>query len=102
MINSFLLDKLPEIKKLLLSHRVKSAYAFGSVCTKNFNEHSDVDLLIDFEDNIDPLDKGESWWEIYYSLKKILKREVDLVTSNSLTNPYFIEEMSRSKQPIYE
>ena len=38
----------PDIIKLCESHKVKSLYAFGSVLTVNFNNESDIDLIVDF------------------------------------------------------
>jgi len=31
----------------------------------------------------------------------LFKRDIDLVTENSLKNPYFIEELNETKQLIY-
>ena len=101
MIHSVIHEKLPEIKNLLRQHHVKSAYVFGSVCTDNFNDQSDVDLLIDFDENLTPVERGELWWGLYYSLKKFLKREIDIVTEKSLQNPFFIQELNETKQLIY-
>lgn len=101
MIHQFLQEKLPEIKNILHKHHVTSAYAFGSVCTNDFNENSDVDLLITIDETIEPLERGELWWELYYSLKKYLNREVDLVNQTSLSNPYFIKELNQTRQHIY-
>ena len=62
MIHPFLKEKLPVINDMLRRHKVERAYAFGSVCTGEFNENSDVDFLISFTDNLDPVDQGEQWW----------------------------------------
>jgi predicted nucleotidyltransferase len=102
MIQPILKDKIPEVIRLLKEHRVKRAYAFGSVCTDNFNSESDIDLLIAFDDGLDPLIYGESYWTLLEELPKILNRPVDLVTEKSLRNPYFIKVMSKTKTPIYE
>lgn len=101
-MDKLLIDKLPEIKALLKKHRVKRAYTFGSVNTSSFNESSDVDFLISFEEGLDPLVMGENWWSIYYSLQDIIKRNVDLVTESSLHNPYFVKVLEKTKVPIYE
>ncbi len=101
-MNKLLTDKLPEIKALLKKYQVRRAYAFGSVCTPSFNDSSDVDFLISFEEGLDPLVMGENWWSIYYSLQDIVKRNVDLVTEGSLHNPYFIKVLEKTKVPIYE
>jgi predicted nucleotidyltransferase len=101
MIHPTLTGRLPEITTLFKKHRVRKAYAFGSVCTKDFNESSDIDLLIDFEDNLDPIHQGESWWALRDELEQIFNREIDLITEKSLRNPYFIEELQEKRQLIY-
>ena len=101
MLHPFLQERLPEIKKLMVQYHVTTAYAFGSVCTDKFNEQSDVDFLISFDENLEPLERGELWWELYYSLKKTLNRKIDIVTIKSLQNPYFIEELNNTKEIIY-
>ncbi len=101
-MHELLKNKLPQVRALLKRYNVKRAYAFGSVCTPFFNESSDIDFLIAFEDNLDPLTMGENWWSIYYSLQDLTGRSVDLVTENSLSNPYFVKVLDKTKTPIYE
>lgn len=36
------------LKRLKLQFRIKSAYIFGSIARNDFDENSDLDLLIDF------------------------------------------------------
>ena len=102
MIHSDLQSKLPEISTLFKKNGVRKAYAFGSVCTDRFNGESDVDFLISFQKGLDPLEEGEYWWKLYYALQDLLKRDVDLVTEDSLSNPYFIKVMNQTKTTIYE
>lgn len=101
MFAQVLKDKLPEVIQTLKSHRVRKAYAFGSVCTNKFNSKSDIDFLIDFEEGLDPLEQGEHWWSILEKLEIILGRDIDLVSEKSLRNPYFIEELLEKRQLIY-
>jgi len=101
MIQSFFLNKLPEIEELLKTNKVKNAYIFGSVTTEDFNHNSDIDLLITFKDGLDPLEYGDLYWNLLFSLEKMLNREVDLVTEKSLRNPYFIDEINETRQIIY-
>jgi len=91
-------NKLLLLKPIFQLHKVEKAYLFGSATTDNFSAKSDIDLLITFQENIDPLEKGELWWSLYDSLRIHFNREVDLITESSLKNPYFIEE---AKQLIY-
>ena len=82
-------------------HQVSRAYAFGSVVTDRFNNDSDVDLLFDFKEGIAPEILGEHIWELWDELEQLLGRKVDLLTSKSLKNPYFIEELNEKKMLIY-
>ena len=93
---------LPLIISLFEKHKIKDAYLFGSAITDKFDEqNSDVDLLVNFIDGIDPLEKGELLWNLRFSLEDSLNRPVDLFTETSLKNPYFIEEVNETKLKIY-
>ncbi|MEK6780203.1 MAG: nucleotidyltransferase domain-containing protein [Bacteroidota bacterium] len=50
-MRSLLKDNLPKIHELLRSYKVKRAFVFGSVCTDQFNEKSDIDILLSFDDD---------------------------------------------------
>ncbi len=71
---------------------MKHAYAFGSVCTPGFGKESDMDLLISFQEGLDPLQRGENWRNLFYELRKLLIRKVDLLVETDLQNPYLMEE----------
>ncbi|OFX47744.1 MAG: nucleotidyltransferase [Bacteroidetes bacterium GWA2_30_7] len=102
MLQPIIKKKIPQIIELFKAHNVIRAYAFGSVCTKNFNKKSDIDLLIAFQNGIDPLQKGQSIWDLEDALMEIFHRKIDLLTENQLKNPYLIESINKSKQLIYE
>jgi predicted nucleotidyltransferase len=101
MLHPDLKAQLPEIAKLFKENRVKNAYAFGSIVSEKFDDESDIDLLINFEDDIEPLEKGQIWWNLHDRLREMFSREVDLLIEGSLKNPYFIEEINEKKQLIY-
>ena len=101
MLHPFLNEKLPEIKKMFKEHHVKSAYAFGSVVTEKFNEKSDVDFIINVDESIEPLERGEAILDLYEQLADLLKMDIDIVSEKYLTNPYFIEELNEKRQLIY-
>ena len=102
MVAQFLKDKLPEVIQTLKTHRVKKAYAFGSVCTDKFNLKSDIDLLIDFNTEDSFTGYAENFWELEEKLRAILNRKVDLLPTHTLRNPYFIEEIEETKILLYE
>ena len=93
--------KLPQVIDLLKKHKVSKAFAFGSVCSIRFNEKSDIDLLISFDPRLEPLEKGELWWDLVFALEDTLKRQVDLITESSLSNPYLIQSIDSNKELIY-
>ncbi|MBX2899181.1 MAG: nucleotidyltransferase domain-containing protein [Cyclobacteriaceae bacterium] len=97
-----LIDKLPAVVQLLKKHKVKRAYAFGSAINGNFTTTSDIDLLIAFEDNLDPIEYGVQYFELANQLELLLERSVDLITEPSLKNSYFISSVNKSKVPLYE
>ena len=101
MIHASIQGKLPDLINILKSHKVKRAYAFGSVCTPLFNKNSDVDLLIAFEDGIDPIEYGDLYWSLDEKIPELLHRPVDILTEKQLRNPYFIKVMNRTKTALY-
>ena len=92
---------LPKVIAILKKHKVVNACVFGSVVTEKFSNKSDVDFLINIEKNLDPVLAGDHLWDMYYELKDLLNREVDVLTESSLKNPYFIKEINQTKQLIY-
>jgi len=102
MIHPYLKSKLPDVLPVLKKNKVKRAYAFGSVVTGDFNDDSDIDLLITLQDNLDPGEYTDCFWGLYFELPEVLGRPVDLVMSETVKNPFFQESLDRSKELIYE
>lgn len=102
MLNSIVSSKISQLRNLFDQHKVKRAYAFGSVCTDKFNDESDIDMLIAFQDGLNPVEYGDHYFSLVEALEKLLQRHVDLVTEPTLKNPYFINSVNQTKIPIYE
>jgi predicted nucleotidyltransferase len=92
---------IKSIEKLCHSTGVKSLYAFGSVLTDDFGGGSDVDLIVDLEDN-DPLEYTEKYFELKFGLEEILGRSVDLLEERADLNPIIRQEIEQSKVVVYE
>nr|WP_294793484.1 nucleotidyltransferase domain-containing protein [uncultured Mucilaginibacter sp.] len=101
MLHPIIQSQLPTIVNLFKVYRIKSAYAFGSVVGDNFNEKSDIDLLIDFEDGINALERGKIWWNLHDALRQTFNREVDLLVNGTIKNPYLSADIDEKKQLIY-
>jgi predicted nucleotidyltransferase len=99
-MDRIVLDRIDELKLLCNKYNVKSMYVFGSVCTDKFNDNSDIDILISF-DNISIEKYTDNYFELHYKLQDLFDRKIDLLTDKSLSNPYFIKGLEQTKQLIY-
>lgn len=93
-------DKMQEIRVLCQTFDIKTMYAFGSICTDKFNDSSDIDILISFKD-ISIEKYTDNYFNLHYKLQELFNRKIDLLTENSLSNPYFIESIEETKQLLY-
>lgn len=93
-------DKLEELKKMCQDYDVKTMHVFGSACTEKFNDKSDIDILISFKD-ITIEKYTDNYFDLHYKLEELFNRKIDLLTENSLSNPYFIESVEETKQLLY-
>jgi uncharacterized protein len=96
-----LLDKYSDsIKGLCAKYKVRELYAFGSLLRGDFNETSDIDLLVNF-DTIDLANYTNNYFNFKFSLEDLFNRPVDLVEESALKNPFFKESISNSRQLVY-
>ena len=94
-------NKLDEIVNACKKHHVVTIALFGSAAQDAMTEDSDIDLLVDFSDDIDVLDYADNYFSLLHQLQEILDRKVDLVSSKSLKNPILKEEVYQSKVDLY-
>lgn len=88
--------------KICREHSVRYLYGFGSSVTKDFNlKESDIDLIVEI-DETDPLKKGEKLISLWDSLESLFKRNIDLLTENSIRNPYLKENINATKVLVYD
>lgn len=101
-MNAIIHNNKESLNLLFQKHKVKKAFAFGSVCTESFSDKSDIDLLVDIDDSEGPILYGEHYFELANELEILLNRKVDLLTVKSLKNPYFIKSIDETKVSLYE
>lgn len=94
-------DNLQRLIALCKKHKVSKLYVFGSILTPRFNDDSDVDILVDFSSEMDYTTYADNFFDLYHSLKNLFGREVDLVDESVVRNPYFKEELEKTKYMIY-
>lgn len=89
------------IKQLCQSHFVDKLELFGSATTVNFNENSDLDFIVSFKE-LEPGEYFDNYFRFIDELENLLGRKIDLITKKSISNPYFIRSIERTKTPIYD
>ena len=95
---------LAEIKQIAepACHKfeVKRLDLFGSLARGEASADSDIDLLVEFANPTMQLSKR--FFGLLHYLEDTLDSKVDLLTVNSLKNPYFREQVLLEKVTIYE
>lgn len=94
---------LEEIKKVAVpacgAFKVKKLDLFGSFAHGSGSSDSDIDLLVEFEDP--DLHPSKRFFGLLHYLEDALGREIDLLTMNSLKNPFFRQRVLKEKVNIY-
>lgn len=94
--------RLADFKALCKNHNVKYLYVFGSSVTDKFDvANSDIDLLVEIDDP-DPLERGERLLSLWDNFEQFFQRKVDLLTDNSIRNPYLRKSVDSTKILIYD
>src|SRR5690606_26046243 len=88
------------IKKLCEKYRVRTFAAFGSVNRDDFNEDSDIDFVVDFDEN-DPFKYTDLYFALKENLELLLKRQIDLIEERGIKNRFFKKELDETKVLIY-
>ena len=89
-----------ELPALCRRYYVRRLDIFGSAATGQLKESSDIDLLVEFDDQVNPR-RFDNYFEFLRELEKLFGRHVDLVEAGGLRNPYFIKEVNTTKRRIY-
>ena len=74
-----------KIIALCKKHKVGKLFVFGSLLTDHFNEGSDVDMVVDF-DEVTLEDYEDNYFDLKFSLEDIFGREVDLLTRSDCSD----------------
>lgn len=88
-----------KVKEIASSYKILELYIFGSALRQDFNDKSDIDLLIKLSK-----DSGYSIFELIEIKEKfenLFSRKIDLVELEGLRNPYRKEEILKTAKIIY-
>ncbi len=99
-MNNILNQHIDQIKKLCELNKVRTLFAFGSVTTERFRPDSDIDLVVDIDEN-DPISYSDKYFNLKFQLEEILKRQIDLLEQKAIRNRFLKSEIDRTKVQIY-
>lgn len=96
-------QKQNELANLCQRFKVERLDLFGSAADGHFQPGaSDLDFLVSFADREPTGEYADRYLNLAEALEKLFQRPVDLVTEQSVRNPYFRRVVEASRQLIYE
>jgi predicted nucleotidyltransferase len=94
-------SKRAQIEALCRGLGVRRLDLFGSAVGDGFDlDSSDVDVLAEFTGGA-CFDYFGTYFALREGLEQILGRPVDVVTATSVRNPYFRDEVMRTREQLY-
>ena len=103
MIAAIVENNLNSIKEACKKYKVTSLYLFGSATTKNFDNQSDLDFLVEYPKDAEGLPQYPfDYFDFLFLLESITGKKIDLVVKEALRNSYFKKAIEDQKILIYE
>lgn len=100
-MHQLLLEKKQQILQMCREFKVKKLVVFGSATGTEFDENSDVDFLVEFDEILSAVEYSASYFALLESLELLLNRKVDLHTAGSIRNPYLLASIESSQELLY-
>lgn len=91
---------IDKIRALCDKYHVRSLFAFGSITRNELKPASDIDLVVDIDNN-DPLAYSDDYFGLKFQLELILKRNIDLLELKAIKNPYLKTNIDTTKVLVY-
>ena len=93
---------IDKIIALCKKYKVAKLWVFGSILTPRFNDESDVDFLVDFdEQHIDLLDYADNFFNFIHEIEAVVGRKVDMVVNKSIKNRFFRKEVDETRRLLW-
>jgi predicted nucleotidyltransferase len=94
---------LSEVRALCEKYSVKRLTLFGSAVKGTFDPAtSDLDFVVEFLAGTARSGFDDPYFKLLGELRDLYGRQVDLVERGAVRNPYFIQVLALTEQPIYE
>jgi predicted nucleotidyltransferase len=90
-----------ELEELCRRYRVRTLEVFGSATAGTFDPAtSDLDLLVDFLP-MEPSPHSRAYFGLWFALRDLFRRNVDLVELPAVSNPYFLKVVNQQRELLY-
>ena len=95
-------ENTEQILKLCSKYNVRMLEIFGSAIDEaRFSESQSVlDFLVEFLP-LEPAAHAKSYFSLLSELQTLFSREIDLVESKAIKNPYLLEMIDKEREQIY-
>lgn len=94
-------EQLDAVRQLCRKYHVARLELFGSAATGQFDfAHSDIDFLIELKP-LSPAERADAYFGMLAALQDLFQRDVDLVETAAVTNPYFKQTIDVDRTVLY-
>ncbi len=88
------------IVELCHRYHVVRLDVFGSLVAGDFNESSDIDFLVEFDNDV-KRHRFDNFFGLLRAMEQLFSRRVDLIEAGGLRNPYFIKHVNQTRKVVY-
>ena len=94
-------NQLDAIRALCSRYHVTRLELFGSATRDDFEPiRSDLDFLVEFAP-LSPSDRADAYFGLLEALQDLFQRDIDLVETQAITNPYFKQSVDAGRTVLY-
>lgn len=101
VMSSLIKSKKDQLESICRSNKVTELCLFGSAVSEKVNPESDLDFSVLFQADLEPLEHGETFFNLKNQLEDLFGKPVDLISYRVVKNPVFKEELDRTKIKLY-
>ena len=97
----FIEQRRTDLEELCCRYHVRTLELFGSAADGTFDPAtSDLDFLVDLLP-MEPGPHARAYFGLWFGLRDLFRRDVDLVETPAATNPYFLKVVNKHRELLY-
>jgi predicted nucleotidyltransferase len=101
-LNDLIEARRQELTEICKKYGVERLHVFGSAATGRFVEaSSDLDFVVEMADRQPTGSYADRYLGLAEELERLFRRHVDIITEESVRNPYFRRELEATRQLVY-